>query len=60
MTTREMRRLVRQREREIRALEAALANRPVPQRLRRIWLQQLHGCRMNRQAWIDFLEKRAA
>jgi hypothetical protein len=56
-TRAEVKRMIAQREREIRTLEAALQQRPVAARLRKSWTSQLHGCKMNRQSWIDYLEK---
>lgn len=55
-----IRALIRERERHIAALEQALAVKGLPAMTRRHLQQRLHGERMNRQSWIDYLAKKAA
>jgi hypothetical protein len=59
-TTGEIRALIRERDRHIAALEKALAVRGLPRTTRQHLQHNLRGERMNRQSWIDFLEKRNA
>jgi hypothetical protein len=58
-TVPEIRALIRERQRNVKRLEAALAL-PLPAQDRRHLQQRLKGERANMQSWIDYLEKRAA
>jgi hypothetical protein len=52
----EILRLIRERTRHIAQLEQALTG-SLPQQDRKHLRQRLHGERMNRQSWIDYLAK---
>lgn len=58
-TVPEIKALIRERSRNIKRLEAALAL-SLPQQDRKHLQQRLHGERMNKRSWEDFLVKKAA
>ncbi len=55
-TEADIRKLIRERTRNIEKLETAL-RLPLPAQDRKHFQQRLHGERMNRQSWIDYLAK---
>lgn len=58
-TTRDIKALIRKRERNIAQLEAVLAM-PMPAQDKAHLRLRLRGEKMNRQSWINYLEKKAA
>lgn len=59
-TVPEIRALLRERDRHIAALEAALAVKGLPSTTRQHLRHNLRGEKMNRQSWIDYLAKMGA
>lgn len=59
-TAKEIRALIRKRDREIFALEQALSAKGLPRHTRSTLRTNLRASKMNRQAWIDYLAKDAA
>lgn len=55
----EIKALIRKRGRQIREVEKAMTVRH-PAHIRRQLVLHLHGLKMNRQGWIDYLSKRSA
>lgn len=59
-TAKEIRALIRKREREIKALEDALSAKGLPAHTRKHLRYNLKGSKANKQSWIDYLAKKAA
>jgi hypothetical protein len=56
-TAKDIRALIRKRDREIFALEQMLQVKGIPAHTRSHIRANLRGTKMNRQAWIDYLAK---
>lgn len=59
-TAKDIRALIRKRDREIFALEQVLQTKGLPAHTRSVIRMNLKGTKANRQSWVDYLNKKAA